>query len=253
MTPQSSGVGSFPAPEYILMKYATIALVPMIALLAVFSGNKETLPVSDQQSYRSAKRTLRTHSTHLDVQKASIGERVEAIHQPEKASQDALHSPDTSVVSNSLGTAAQDTTQLSTSPTVTGDHTIFSTQRAPKVLSTSATSNSREAQELRVTVGAVSTVVQKPTDLPMHAPAVWVEIPDSPHLTQHQQIQIQLDAEKLIQTITEPDSEKDLHHDALAILASDADFRRMYGQHAWMQHHIQAHHLGLIPNKSGKP
>ncbi len=30
-----------------------------------------------------------------------------------------------------------------------------------------------------------------------------------------------------------------------AIRSSDAEFRRKFGQHAWLEHHIQAYHLGL--------
>lgn len=29
------------------------------------------------------------------------------------------------------------------------------------------------------------------------------------------------------------------------IHSSDAEFRRKFGQHAWMEHHIQAYHLSL--------
>lgn len=243
------------------MKYPITALLATTALLAVFVGRQEPSSVLNRPNFGKTERGLPTLSIPLNCPGGSIGERVEEINLPHKGFQGVLQpsvafvmssTPDTAAVEQSAS-AAQNAIQYSTFSTTAGGNTVFSTQPAAKVLSKSEISNSREDQELRVMKAAISEVVQRPTDLPMHAPAVWVEIPDSPHLTQHQQIQIQLDAEKLIQTITEPDSEKDLHHDALAILASDANFRRMYGQQAWMQHHIQAHHLGLIPGKSSNP
>ena len=135
--------------------------------------------------------------------------------------------------------------------------TAFSEPSDPLVFSKSKITVARMHPNAGQQPVTASAIPQHRAVTVMHAPAVWVEIPDSPHLTQQQQSEIQTAAEALNQAIIEPapdsDAAEDRMSDAAAILASDADFRRKYGQHAWMQHHIQAHHLGLKPGTSTIP
>jgi hypothetical protein len=86
--------------------------------------------------------------------------------------------------------------------------------------------------------------------LTSHAPASWVQVPDSTHLSSRQQEEIQTMAEALLTQIQAADQqganpEAKIAIQSAAILSSDAEFRRKYGQRAWMEHHIQAYHLGL--------
>lgn len=83
-----------------------------------------------------------------------------------------------------------------------------------------------------------------------HGPAAWVQLPDSPHLTLRQQEEIQAMAEALLTTMRDAEPEIKSPEEKIAmvndaILYSDAEFRRKFGQRAWMDHHIQAYHLGL--------
>jgi hypothetical protein len=83
-------------------------------------------------------------------------------------------------------------------------------------------------------------------------PASWVQVPDSPYLTSRQQEEIQPMAEALLAAFQAAGqqggtSEMEISTRNAAIRSSDAEFRRKYGQHAWMEHHIQAYHLGLAP------
>jgi hypothetical protein len=83
-------------------------------------------------------------------------------------------------------------------------------------------------------------------------PASWVRVPDSPYLTRRQQEEIQPMAEALLAAFQAAGQqggtpEMEISTRNAAIRSSDAEFRRKYGQHAWMEHHIQAYHLGLAP------
>lgn len=79
------------------------------------------------------------------------------------------------------------------------------------------------------------------------APALSVEVPDSPWLTQHGQLALQSFAEQWhAETALLPGEPGTPAFDARWIDAVDAaDFalRQRFGKHAWLQHHIQAHHL----------
>lgn len=88
---------------------------------------------------------------------------------------------------------------------------------------------------------------------PLPQPAAWVELPDSPHLTTEQQQEIQENAEALLAKIEgsgfEPGSPEYRAFWNEAVNESDRTFRQRYGAQAWMQHHIQAHHLGHPPDQ----
>ncbi len=109
----------------------------------------------------------------------------------------------------------------------------------------------RASQSMPVNVPKSPPPIPKASE-PMtpQVPAAWVQIPDSLYLTRRQQEEIQPMAEALLTTVqaagqqaVTPAMETASRH--AAIRSSDAEFRRKYGQHAWMEHHIQAFHLGL--------
>ena len=79
-------------------------------------------------------------------------------------------------------------------------------------------------------------------------PAVWVDLGVSSSLSQDQQDEIQGLAESLSQRITEsgfdPASPEYKQVWDEAVVDSDQQFRQRYGNQAWMEHHVHAHHLG---------
>jgi hypothetical protein len=78
-------------------------------------------------------------------------------------------------------------------------------------------------------------------------PAVWVDLGAASSLSQDQQDEIQNLAESLSRQITEsgldPASPEYKQLWDKAVVDSDQLFRQRYGNQAWMEHHIQAHHL----------
>lgn len=91
------------------------------------------------------------------------------------------------------------------------------------------------------------------TDPNTPQPAVWVDLGAASSLPQDKQDHIQGLAESLSRKISEsgldPTSPeyKQVWDDA--VVASDQLFRQQYGNQAWMEHHIQAHHLAQSAGK----
>ncbi|MEY3896646.1 MAG: hypothetical protein RLZZ214_2166 [Verrucomicrobiota bacterium] len=84
-------------------------------------------------------------------------------------------------------------------------------------------------------------------------PAVWVDLGAASSLSQDKQDEIQGLAESLGRKITEsgldPASPEYKQLWDEAVVDSDQLFRQRYGNQAWMEHHIQAHHLAHAAGK----
>lgn len=89
-------------------------------------------------------------------------------------------------------------------------------------------------------------ILQSPAPLPQ--PAFSVEIPDSPHLTDEGQRELQKLAETWYEQAADlPDEPGTPSFDngwIDSVKTADFLFRQRFGQYAWLQHHIQAHQLG---------
>ncbi len=85
-------------------------------------------------------------------------------------------------------------------------------------------------------------------------PAVWVDLGAASSLSQEQLDEIQIMAESLSRKITEsgldPASTEYKQAWQKAVADSDQLFRQRYGNQAWMEHHIHAHHLAQSAKKS---